>query len=283
MIRRSFSSSVSIGQLVTICDAVSAHVSAKLQHFGSDERTLTDELVDMFWLWAAHTRPESGATLFDLRIEKFAWPEESHYGADLEFVLSTPAGFKRVLAQAEVLDPDSLKPGCKDSQAWEHFRLQLRKVREHAGLLGVAMLYCPAAELRAAPISIGTWEQCTATWSPGRRAPRLGVTLIPADSLIAKRICRWNYHGRLTYVAGKFAPEGVSFTQFILELITCRRGQWVSRSTYSPTSDAEAPAARLVLSASIAEENPAVWNAVVEHASTILGSLRDDFDNPPAA
>ena len=41
---------------VPILDSVAAHVASKLQEFGTDERTLTDELCDMFCIWSDAAR-----------------------------------------------------------------------------------------------------------------------------------------------------------------------------------------------------------------------------------
>jgi hypothetical protein len=47
----SFSSTLTIGDIISPGKSVGAHLAAKLDLFSSDERTLTDELCDMLGIW----------------------------------------------------------------------------------------------------------------------------------------------------------------------------------------------------------------------------------------
>jgi hypothetical protein len=273
-VRRHLTCEVWIPQLLAICDSLAGHVAARLQHFGSDERTLTDDVADLFWLWAQVPPPptyQRGPRL-TLRIHKESTADETASGADLELVLSTPQGRKRVLAQAKVLDPKNLTLRCQDRTAWETFRIQLKTIREQAGDLGVALLYVPSAELAAGTSALATWEQVVRTWPSGTRPERLGITVIGAGQLIAARICKWCHNGKLTYSHGSFTPEGVSLTRFLLQVLACHRGSWdASRPGGSEASPEFAP--RNVLSIAF-QTGIGDWQEV----QTFVQALLHDFD-----
>jgi hypothetical protein len=51
-VKRVFRAQTELNAIPAIGDSLGTHLAAKLQAFGSDERTLTDELCDMLCVWA---------------------------------------------------------------------------------------------------------------------------------------------------------------------------------------------------------------------------------------
>ncbi|MDX6527816.1 MAG: hypothetical protein QOH41_106 [Blastocatellia bacterium] len=231
-ITRNFSVTTDISLLPEIANSLGVHLAAKLQGFASDERTLTDEFCDMICIWATHghfmtakSQSAGSTTPIVLDIEKVSSQREIVVGADLEFIVRSPLGAKRVLAQAKVLDPQSLKLRCDFVAGWEKLRVQLAKCRAHAGPLAYLLVYVPEGELNGMRYTFETWEQHSVTRRSGADS-RFGATFIDVDKLLDKDDS-WSNKPPLSYLgAGRFRPAGVSFTQLMLELLTCARGVW---------------------------------------------------------
>ncbi len=51
-IKREYDCYLDFTELTAITGSIGSHIAAKLQAFGSDERTLTDELCDMLLIWS---------------------------------------------------------------------------------------------------------------------------------------------------------------------------------------------------------------------------------------
>jgi hypothetical protein len=134
--------------LPAISNSVGAHIASKLEAFASDERTLTDELCDMLCLWATRTPLQGGAaTIVNLVINKISQNLESTVGADLEILLLSPPGAKRLLAQAKVLDPGTMNLRVIGKASWGDLRIKLAKCRQRAPGLAYLMLYVPKGQL----------------------------------------------------------------------------------------------------------------------------------------
>lgn len=241
-VKRVFWAQTELNAIPTIGDSLGTHLAAKLQAFGSDERTLTDELCDMLCVWteqlpAAHATGALGRRgvpaglpgplpreRVQLRIEKVSQRRESVLGADLELRLGSPVGTKRMLAQAKVLDPDDRTLRCDTPAEWEKLRVQLENCRTHAGHLSFLLVYVPMEGLRRVPGYFATWEQNHVASGSGPHS-RFGATLIPVDDLL-DRHGAW-ISGRLPRVLqGRLSPPGLSLTRVLLEMLACLRGRW---------------------------------------------------------
>lgn len=102
---RPFTVRVDIPRMIPPLQSVGAHLAAKLQCFGTDERTLTDELCDMLCIWLTAISNPSIPGAFYLNLRKTTANEEVRTGADLKLIIRSPKGFKVCLIQAKVLDP----------------------------------------------------------------------------------------------------------------------------------------------------------------------------------
>lgn len=203
-IARSFSASTIVGVLPDIGNSLGSHIGAKLEAFASDERTLTDEFCDMTCIWAESptgTAPppsSAWAMPITLDIEKISAQAEVVVGADLEVVLRSPLGAKRLLAQAKVLDPQDLRLRCDSVAGWEKLRQQLTKCRTSAGRLAYLLVYVPEGELSGSRYPFRTWEQRYPCQGTGADL-RFGATFIAADSLLDSQN-NWRFTPPVTYL-----------------------------------------------------------------------------------
>jgi len=157
-----FSRRIDIGDIPAPAKSAGAHLSAKLELFHTDERTLTDELCDMLCIWLGMQAEFSASTsplAFDLTLSKTTVGEEAQNGADLELIVSTPLGTKRCLMQAKVLDPSTKRLRCDSSPGWRKLRKQLVAARKDAGDLAFLLIYVPASVLDADHFGFTTYEQ----------------------------------------------------------------------------------------------------------------------------
>jgi hypothetical protein len=238
---RQFSATTILSAIPEIAGSVGSHLAAKLQQFGSDERTLTDELCDMMCIWAelSNTHPiiarASGLPPLPIRIDvtKVSQREEFRTGADLELRLSTTAGFKRVSAQAKVLDPDSKLLRSDSPSGWRQLRKQLLKCRLRSGALAFLLVYVPHSELTTERFAFHTWEQETSTAVKGGRVSQFGASFIAVDDLIDSN-GRWKTRAKLTYLGGgAFSVPSISGARLLLELLSCSRGSWIAQGDAS--------------------------------------------------
>ena len=231
-IKRSFSAAADISLLPEITNSLGAHLSAKLQEFASDERTLTDEFCDMTCIWASSASssvlppPSTGITV-RLDIEKISSRREVHIGADLELTVFSPIGeTKRILAQAKVLDPETLKLRCDSTHGWVKLKDELRRCRAQVGDLAYFLAYVPARELNGSRYTFGTWEQRHSTPSGAGLDSRFGVTFIDVNSLLDDND-EWKQDPPVQYVGrGSFRPSGLDWTSLLLQLFSCGIGSW---------------------------------------------------------
>lgn len=280
---RNFSVTTDISLLPEISNSVGAHLAAKLEGFASDERTLTDELCDMICIWAkcpprfSISRAAAFPMPIVLDINKVSPQHEVVIGADLELIVRSPLGAKRLLAQAKVLDPQSLKLRCDSVAGWEKLRVQLAKCRKEAPGLAYLLIYVPEGQLNGARYKFSTWEQGFVTSGRGADS-RFGATLISVDKLIDKHDA-WLNRPPLNYPGvGRFQPLGISFTQLLLEMFTCVQGVWgyfpSSQSVSMERDDAQQPYRLLDITVGGVEEN--AWaETVVPYFRGILNETRE--------
>jgi hypothetical protein len=171
--------------------SLGAHLASKLQMFGTDERTLTDELCDMLCIWLGRvgadpsSPPLIGTGTFVIDLSKTTARQEVRNGADLELIVSSPFGMKRCLIQAKVLDPTTQRLRCDSTVGWSKLRKQLVAVRVSAGDLAFLLVYVPAVFLNQNYYGFSTYEQhIPPLGHPGRVEAYFGATLIPVNDLL---------------------------------------------------------------------------------------------------
>jgi hypothetical protein len=244
---RTFHANLSLQTLIPVINSVGAHISAKLQHFASDERTLTDELCDMFCIWSQHPFGWSASLIppveksiidklprneFDLNLIKVTADEEAKIGADLELIIETPKGIKRALLQAKVQDPETGRLRYASAQGRNKLRAQLADMRADNGELSFLLIYVPGGELDAEHQGFGTYEQQLPVHTTSVRSSKFGATVICVDDLIDKRNRR-RHSGIVESLGdGMFMPAGFSLSKLMLEMVLCARGKWISPSTF---------------------------------------------------
>lgn len=274
-----FDAWLSVRELLPIWNSVAAHIAAKLQHFGSDERTLTDEICDMVFIWARlhHALKVASplddrlqrvpGTAFRMRITKTTAPQEGKVGNDFWLsVIDASGRRKRAAFQSKVLDITTGQLRCATPSKWETLRKQLVKMRRHNGKLSFLLVYVPMTYLDGGFHGFGTWEQGYDPVGPTTTGSRYGVTAIPCDAII-DGAGNWIYTKYVEHLgAAQFAPAGVSLTQLIAELLLCRRGSWNEEGMATRWPGDERTDARVELSLSFAETQSETWNE-------LLGSL----------
>lgn len=216
--------------MLALADSAGAHVAAKLECFGSDERTLTEELCDMMYVWARIGGPLSGgaarAPSFDLTITKVSQREEVRTGADLELIVTSPQGVKRALIQAKVLDPADLSLRCDSPKGWAKLRTQLKSAHTIVPGLAFLMVYVPGGELNGEAFAYGTWEQNFLATSGSGASSRFGASLFGVEDLLS-RTYRWRYRDKVRYDGGgSFQVAPLSLSQLLLDMLLCSRGVW---------------------------------------------------------
>jgi hypothetical protein len=248
-----FNARVSIQDLIAPAKSVGAHLAAKLDCFFSDERTLTDELCDMFCIWLAveiSARRFIPALTFDLRLAKTTPAEESECGADLELIVGSPLGIKRCLLQAKVVDPQSLRLRYDSKKGWKKLRQQLKDARNEVGDLAYLLVYVPARLLDRQQFGFGSYEQAFSATAPTtHKESYFGATVIPVSELLGPT-GRW----RSTKYKVRREPDGsfkgeIPFWRFLLELFLCWQGKW-SDSEAPLTDERFPPFRRFVMTAS---------------------------------
>lgn len=231
-IKRDYDCYLDSTELKAITRSIGSHIAAKLQAFGSDERTLTDELCDMLLIWsqsfdASHSRR---AGKLHLKLTKTTQIEEAASGADLELIVRMPWGLKKALLQAKVLDPndDPTKIRLRyDSRAgWEKLRQQLKALDKNSPGLGFLTIYVPGGELLTTPSEFSTWEQSIVSSTKGSTSSEKGILFFPVQDLLGKSMKWRRRKKKLEYRGnGKFFPAGISLTTLLTDLLICRRGQ----------------------------------------------------------
>lgn len=209
---------------IKVCgQSIGAHIAAKLESFGSDERTLTDELCDMLCIWLeSHSKYPPAIRI---KLGKTTPNEEAKNGADLRLVIQTREGTKDCLFQAKVLDPKTGKLRCATAAGFAKLEDQLSKARAACGDLAFLLVYVPSQYLDGSIHGHGTYEQYFCKKSKPGLTSAQGVTVIPANSLLASGGTWKNPADPVPHINGKF-NNGIPFWQVFLELLVCRRGAW---------------------------------------------------------
>lgn len=237
-VTRTFPATVSLANLVCMANSLGAHVAAKLGHFGTDERTLTDDLCDMFYTWAriGEMRVPMSADerrliavlpsrQIDVEISKTTQQKESEIGADLAIRVESPLGVKRTLIQAKVFDPQDDELRCNSPAGWDKLWGQLVLMRNRSRLAHM-LIYVPADRLDCSNQGIPTWEQGFEFPTQTPTSSKFGVTLIPVEDILTPSN-DWKYSPPVNHTGnGQFWPTGMSLSRLILEMLLCRQGTW---------------------------------------------------------
>lgn len=223
----SFSATTDLHGIKTCGQSIGAHLAAKLESFGSDERTLTDELCDMLCIWLKG-HPSAPPTIH-IKLGKTTPNEEAQNGADLRLIIQTPDGVKDCLFQAKVLDPHTGKLRCSSTTGLSKLQGQLQKAQATCGDLAFLLVYVPSQHLDGVCHGYRTYEQGFCKHKKHGLTSALGATVIPASSLITSSGAWLNPSDPVSHVGGLFSG-GIPFWQVFLELLVCRRGTWGSRN-----------------------------------------------------
>jgi len=224
----SFSATVSMLTAKPPFQSIGSHLSAKLECFNTDERTLTDELCDMLCIWLMHAHDPNLPVVdkFTLSLRKTTVHQEVVNGADLELRVASPLGAKHCLLQAKVLDPDTKKLRCASTQGWEDLRKQLVKARAHVADLAFLLVYVPGAMLTSQSYGHDTYEQNFLGLQFGGLDSCFGATVVAASKLIDKNGDWIDATNKVVQLSPGNFQFGVPFWKFMLELMLCRRGTW---------------------------------------------------------
>lgn len=273
--QRTFNARIDVGDIREPASAVGAHLGAKLQCFGTDERTLTDELCDMLCIWlgieAQRKRVETptGLGAINIIVSKMTTAEEVRNGADLELIVSSPLGVKRCLIQAKVLDPDTGKLRCDSTLGWRKLRQQLVAARKEVGDLVFLLIYVPGGLLDNRAYTYGTYEQGFMGEAAGPTESCFGATLIPVDALLSST-GRWRYRTKVRQPAPGSFVDGIAFWQLLLELLLCRRSAWTTTLS-KPDREGGVRAFR-TLEIGAGENEPVQWEQLQQESGRWLPS-----------
>lgn len=286
--RRTFNTKVSYKEITHITNSIGAHIGSKLQEFGTDERTFTDELCDMLCIWSnlivntkQTTSPDDPfidslpSSEFNLELHKTTPSREVLIGSDLEIIIRSPFGFKKALFQAKVLDPDTGSFRIVGNTQWEKLRQQLSDMRQENGDLSFLLIYVPGGLLDGTGHLFQTWEQGFLSKSTSGTNSRFGSTVIPVNHLLDDNDDWLNNPSVDVLTNGRFQPRGFSFTRILLELFSCSRGAWISFNNDYSTSDNDGPPF-CSLSMSTEENSMESWDEMNGYMRLILEET--DFD-----
>ena len=229
-VRRVFQALVTPSQILGVASSLGAHIASKLQSLGSDERTLTDELCDMFLIWSQEPVPrQSGEFPLQVTFYKSTQTEEKAVGFDLLVRVIAPDGrFKEALFQSKVFDPDILQFRHDSRAGWSKLRQQLLRMRAHASDgLYFLLVYVPASILNSARYDFTTWEQgfCRDMKDYANES-RFGATGIAGSDLLNEK-GGWQLKQKCEHVSdGNFRPTGHSFARLIVDMMLCNLGNW---------------------------------------------------------
>ena len=261
----SFTTSTDVAGVIASARSLGAHLAAKLESFSSDERTLTDELCDMLCIWL-HQCPPVGPG-FSLQLGKTTVKQEKKNGADLRLVVYAPEGQKECLFQAKVLDPVTGKLRCATASGFASLRTQLIKARNDCGDLAFLLVYVPSKYLDGNFYGFPSWEQgfCS-SFMPGQ-ASMFGATVIPVNALLDNANAWIDPLNKVPHVGGIFS-NGIPFSDVLLELLVCLRGEWLDKEPARSIDDIASGSSRTL---SVAIEPVASWGEIREAAREALG------------
>ena len=259
-----------IGTLVEVGNSIGAHIAAKLDLFHSDERTLTDELCDMFAMWPSALHPVKlpyRLPTVDVTLQKLTSFSESRRGADFELEVSTPRGVKRALFQAKVFDPTRRR--LRGSQ--RKLRRQLRLAEKDIGRdMTFLLLYMPWALMNGTRYRFSTWEQAFVSAASGSSGSYMGVSAIPLSDLSGKG-GKWRFRPALRHVGAFGSPLlHLSFSRLLVEMAACRRGVPNSTSVLAQGDDGPLHRADVGLSVQLATQEEIGWEGVERQMTQVL-------------
>lgn len=239
-VTRRFPARVSIDALFAVLDSLGAHLAAKLEQFGTDERTLTDELCDMFFIWCLgrfsarrRTSQVSPAFELDAEVTKTSQQEEAVVGTDLAFHIAGPRGVKRALFQAKVFDPEDNRLRCDSTAGWDKLWAQLCLMQRQSPDLSFLLIYVPMRRLDGQTYGFATWEQGLRPAGSTQTPSRYGITLVPLDQLIDNQ-GDWHHWPPVEHLGGgRFRPRGISLSRLVKDMLVCARGSWEPRALYT--------------------------------------------------
>lgn len=267
-----FTRRLQIADIVDPAKAVGAHLAAKLQLFGTDERTLTDELCDMLCIWLGmQSSGLSSAAIsrlaFALTVSKTTAIKERKIGADLDLVVTSPLGHKRCLIQAKVLDPKTGALRCSSSAGLRQLQRQLLAAKREAGDLAFLMVYVPGALLDGGAYGFSTYEQREISRPAGTQPAFFGATLIPVSAILDNSDAWLDPGLKVPQSAPGVFRGGIALWQMLLELLLCRRSDWTKGS---PPSVSEKPRAVHRLDIGVSEISQDEWREVQATAGRLL-------------
>lgn len=246
---RRFRARTSVAALAAALDSVGAHLAAKLQAFGTDERTLTDELCDMFCIWSADPSFQHHldgalplnsmalAQMVDVTITKTTQWQEARAGADLALRVTTPLGMKRALFQAKVVEPDTLRLRCHSKAGWLELWSQLVLMRQFNGTSSYLLAYLPANLLKRGSHPFLTWEHSIPKWSPSGLDSAYGATAIPVDSLL-RPDGKWRFRPPVAFGGSHRRTSGLTMARLLIDLLSCGQGgTWAPAANVTPLGD----------------------------------------------
>lgn len=208
-VTRKFPAAIELTRLIEILNSLGAHLSAKLDHFATDERTLTDELCDMFYIWCQSNthlrRPGSSGLVLEMEVSKTTQQEEAVVGADLGLHVHTPSGVKRALFQAKVFDPVDDRLRCDSSSGWDKLWSQLVLMQRRSPELAYLLIYVPRTHLDGRGYDFNTWEQGFGRGGGSGASSKFGITLIPVQDLIDAH-SDWKWRPPVRHLGGGVVP-----------------------------------------------------------------------------
>ena len=226
-----FSASTDLVGIRTCGSSIGAHLAAKLEAFGSDERTLTDELCDMLCIWLKSSSAQQ--PVIRIQLGKTTPNEEALNGADLRLIIRTPDGVKDCLFQAKVLDPYTGKLRYASSAGFAKLKSQLQKAQSTCGDLAFLLVYVPSQHLDGAQHGYGTYEQGFCRKKKAGFTSALGATVIPVNLLLTRAGDWINPSNPIPHSGGLFT-NGLPFWRVFLELLVCLRGVWQHHEPNQP-------------------------------------------------
>lgn len=291
---RTFAARLSLRTLLPIANSMGAHAAAKLGQFASDERTLTDDICDMFFIWAGQAGPTSIASAerqvlntlperaFEVTITKTSQREEATVGADFAIKVVTPNGAKRALIQAKVFDPQDQQLRCDSPAGWDKLWSQLVLMRQRSPL-SFLLIYVPAGELNGQDQGVATWEQGYGVPPGSATSSKFGITLIPVEDLLDYNN-NWLNSPPVMHVGdGHFRPSGLSIAKLLLEMLVCKRGSWIPPTDFP--DDGSGPISKKQegfpvhfrpyreLSVGFGDVEQEEWNGMMEELSRLLDEI----------
>lgn len=283
---RHFARHASIRSLFATLNSMAVHVAAKLAHFSSDERTLTDDACDMFAIWSIFPEPHFHITLaYDANIFAQLPPthvpvdlyktsvheEARQYGADLRLIVRTPEGKKEALFQAKVRDEiDGLR--VRGAEAIEKLKAQLLMMRQMSDL-AFLLIYVPSSFLGDGLLGVGSWEQGGRPLTVGGPTPKLGISLIHVDELL-DQAGEWRSDPFVIDNGdGTFQHRTITLSKLFIDMLVCNVSQWQPddkdpKQTLNPTSNP----ARITLDLGFSDPNNQ-WIGMMAELRRVAGIL----------